>query len=175
MILSTWTVVSFPCVCLRWLQQLITNGHVPAVCIGDGWYCVRLLKMGITLSQLSPRACVRAVGCALCPMGSCLWLIPLPLSSHYFSNGANGWISYGDMTIIHTNPFKRSHCLNRYGDMIIIHTYTHKHKHTYLDKCCWMSWGNCRCKLMWLSRAQAGQNRRRAVLTPLKYYQKKYN
>ncbi len=34
-ILSMWTVVSFPCVCLRWLQQLIAHGHVPAVCIGD--------------------------------------------------------------------------------------------------------------------------------------------
>ncbi len=48
-----------------------------------------------------------AVGCALCPVGSCLWLIPLPLSSHYL--------------------FKRSQCLKSYGDMTIIHTYTHTH------------------------------------------------
>ncbi len=45
------------------------------------------------MSHIHAHTRTRAVGCALCPMGSCLWLIPLPLSSHYFSNGANGWIS----------------------------------------------------------------------------------
>ncbi len=46
------------------------------------------------------------MGCALCPVGSCLWLIPLPLSNHYL--------------------FKRSQWpkkLRRYDN----HTYVHTH------------------------------------------------
>ncbi len=65
-----WTVVSFPCVRLRWLQQLIAHGHVPAVCIGDGWYCVRLFKDGHHLETAFP-SCVCAVGCTLCYMVMC--------------------------------------------------------------------------------------------------------
>ncbi len=106
MILSTWTIVSFPCVCLRWLQQLIAHGHVPAdvlVMVDTAWGS---LKTGITLRQLSPR--VRASG------GVC----SLP----------HGKLSLAD-SVATKQPllFKRSQWLNklrRYDN----HTYTHTHE-----------------------------------------------
>ncbi len=111
-----WTVVSFPCVCLRLLQQ-----HE----LRMGTSLLYVLVMVGTFLRLSkdahhPKAAfpARLCGGACCLLHeSCVLLVPLPLSNHYLfkrSQWANNLRRYDNHTYTHTHT----------------HTHTHAHTHT---------------------------------------------
>ncbi len=111
------------------VAALIAHGHVPAACIGDGWFSVRLLKDGHHPKTAFPaRVCG---GVCFAPWKAVFGWFRCHWAVITFSNGANGLKSYGDMTIIHTYTHTHTHTHNHNHNHNHTHTHIHTHTHTH--------------------------------------------